>query len=273
MTFIETQLLKFKTIIENAIKTDGVKGKERAIRSSELINLIHEAVKNEFILQRINPKNIYPPIGEKSPEIKMAGLLKQKDQDICVIPSNIEKEPSIISWGPLAFLNRLDPYGYEFSRNTLVINVRSQMSSLAKNADTLFERTFAEAMNLHMKYPDIVLGEVYLIPLYEYDEELVKQRKVGFKKNPTNVARYISFFNSINERKLNGQPYEYERCALLIVDFSLQTPHLFKNSQELKEAGYLSPEFEIEYEKLSYHNFVKKLLDTYKERFVISNLL
>ena len=34
------------------------------------------------------------------------------------------------------------------------------MSSLAKNADTLFERTFAEAMNLHMQYPNIVLSDV-----------------------------------------------------------------------------------------------------------------
>ena len=44
------------------------------------------------------------------------------------------------------------------------------MSSLAKNADTLFERIFAKSLNLHMRYPNIVLGEVYLIPVYEYDD-------------------------------------------------------------------------------------------------------
>ena len=53
------------------------------------------------------------------------------------------------------------------------------MSSLAKNSDTLFERTFAEAQNLHMRYPDIVLGEVYLIPVHEYDDDMVKRGTVN----------------------------------------------------------------------------------------------
>lgn len=71
------------------------------------------------------------------------------------------------------------------------------MSSLAKNSDTLFERTFAESQNLHMRYPNIVLGEVYLIPVREYDDELVKSNRVGFKARQTNIEKYISFFNSM----------------------------------------------------------------------------
>lgn len=273
MAFIDEQLLIFKNKIENAIVTAGASGKESIIRSSDLINLIHDAVKHEFISLGVNPNNIYPPFLASKPEIKMAGLLKQKDQDICVVPSGIHKNPINIDWGPLAFQNKNDPYGYNYSTNTLVVNVRSQMSSLAKNADTLFERTFAEALNLHMRYPKIVLGEVYLIPIHEYDDELVKSHRVGFKQRQTDVERYISFFNSINNRELGGADYEYERCTLLIVDFNQAQPRLFNNSAELKAAGYISKDFEIEYATLGFRTFAKDILEIYKSRYDISNLM
>lgn len=44
-----------------------------------------------------------------------------------------------------------DKYGFEFTEHTLSVNVRSQLSSIAKNFDTLYERTFAEAINLHLR--------------------------------------------------------------------------------------------------------------------------
>lgn len=229
MLFIDEQLIKFKRLIEEAIVDGGTQGKESMIRSSALINLIHDAVKNEFIQAGVKCDNIYPHFGETKPELKIAGFLKQKDQDICIIPSDISKEPTTINWGPMAFENKSDPYGFEYSTNTLIINVRSQMSSLAKNTDTLFERTFAEAQNLHMRYPDIVLGEVYLIPVHEYDDELVKRKQVGFRTKQTNVEKYISFFNSINNRLTGDKNYAYERCALLIVDFNRPRPYLFRN--------------------------------------------
>ncbi len=272
MVNIDTQLLEFKKMIESSIVKGGVNGKESAIRSSVLINLIHDAVKSEFIKKGINPNNIYPPYGASKPELKLAGFLKQKDQDVCIIPSGIRKVPTTIKWGPLAFEGKVDPYGMEFSTNTLVINVRSQMSSLAKNTDTLFERTFAEAQNLHMRYPNIVLGEVYLIPVHEYDDELVKNNRVGFKARQTNLEKYISFFNSINGRQAGGLDYAYERCALLIVDFSKPQPYLFKNSGELKAAGFISNNFGIEYANLNFQNFAEDILQVYSKRYDINNL-
>lgn len=272
MSFIDTQLLTFKTMIEKSIITGGAKGKESMIRSSALINLIHDAVKNELIEQGVHPNNIFPPFGESKPEIKMAGFLKQKNQDVCVLPANVEKKSIIINWGPLKFENKKDPYGFEFSTNSLVINVRSQMSSLAKNSDTLFERTFAEAQNLHMRYKNIVLGEVYLIPTHEYDDTLVSQNRVGFKLNQTNIEKYISFFNSINNRPINGENYEYERCALLIVDFSKAQPKLYQNSAELKRDGLISSSFEIEYATLAFDSFAKDILNIYASRYDIHNL-
>ena len=212
MAFIDEQLLTFKEMIEDSIVTGGVKGKESMIRSSQLINLIHDAVKYELIQHGVSANQICPRLGETKPEVKLAGFLKQKDQDVCVVPRNVRKSPLTIDWGPMAFQRKYDPYGFEYSNNTLVINVRSQMSSLAKNSDTLFERTFAEAQNLHMRYPDMVLGEVYLIPINEYDDEAVKENEVAFKQHQTDVEKYISFFDSINGRQLNEPDYMYERC-------------------------------------------------------------
>lgn len=272
MEFIDEQLIEFKQMIEKAIIENGEDGKTSVIRSSDLINLIHDAVKFELIKQGINREKIFPPFKKKSPEIKLAGFLKQKNQDVCVLPINMERKPTIINWGPLAFENKTDQYGYEFSNNALVINVRSQMSSLAKNTDTLFERTFAEADNLHMRYKDMVLGEVYLIPTHEYNDNLVKDNIVGFKTNHTNIEKYISFFNSINNRKLGAESYLYERCALLIVDFNNKVPKLYKNSQELKEDGLISDDFPIEYSTLAFDTFAKDILKIYSERHNINNL-
>lgn len=189
------------------------------------------------------------------------------------MPSNIQESPLIIDWGPMSNEQRMDPYGFEYSTNSIVINIRSQMSSLGKNSDTLFERTYAEPLNLHIKYPDIVLGEVYLIPLYEYDDSAVARREVAFSNRQTKVEKYINFFNAINNRNRGGNDYQYERCALLIVDFNNATPILYNNSRELIEAGIISANFNIEYETLSFRNFARDIIRIYGERFDINNII
>ena len=274
MLFIDAQLLKFKTEFENAIISNGVKGKESIIRSSMLINLIHDAVKYELIQQGVDPNQVYPHFGETKPELKIAGFLKQKDQDVCVAPKSIQKTPRKITWGPLANEDVTDTYGEEYTRNTLVINVRSQMSSIAKNTDTLFERTFAEALNLHMMYKDIVLGEVYLIPVYEYDEATMDARKISFKTHQTNIAKYISFFAAVNRRtEKNDELYKYERCALLVVDFREKQPMLYRTTAQLIHKGLLPKDFPIELAELSFDSFANDILASYQSRFILQNLM
>lgn len=277
MRFIDSQLKTFKDIFEDAIIQRGSMGKTSLIRSSVLINLIHDAVKNELQEMGVNPEMIYPRIHETKPEIKVTGLLKQKDQDITVLPRNIEPTPGQISWGPLKYENIIDKYGREYVENMLIINVRSQMSSIAKNSDTLFERTFAEALNLHLLYPNVVLGEVYLIPAYEYDDELVKINRVGFKYNPINIEKYISFFTTMNSRDINieedSEYYKYERVALLIVDFSKEIPKLYSTTEELKADGLVSDNFELEYENLNFESFAKDILEVYASRYDINNIV
>lgn len=253
---------------------NGLLAKESFIRSSKLIGLLHETVKYDLICHGVNPKNIYPQYGFSKPEIKFAGFLKQKYQDITVVPRKIHPEKTEITWGPLSYEGILDLYGYNYTSNSLVINVRSQLSSLAKNVDTLFERTFAEAMNLHLIYEQMVLGEVYLIPVYEYEQESAKKNIVKFSNHKTNLEKYISFFSSISGRKeVDKDEFKYERCALIIADFSKKEPILYSTTEELKQAHLISKDFDLELERISFTSMVPDLLKTYSERFDISNII
>lgn len=264
---INHALVKFKTLIEDAIRKSGSAGKNQMIRSSQPINLIHDAVKYELMMHGVVPEQIYPRLGQSKPELKLAGLLKQKDQDICVLPRKISKKKTSITWGPMAMLGKTDAYGPTLTERILAINVRSQMSSIKKNTDTLFERTYAEALNLHMKYPNIVLGEVYLIPVYEYDEEAARNRQVGFSSKMTDIKKYISFFSAINSNGAKVESYQYERCALLIVDFNRSTPKLYHTTKELCGDGLISEDAALNYEPLAFGSFARDIMAVYKQRF------
>lgn len=249
---------------------DGLKAKESLIRSSKLINLIHEAVKQDLLDYGIDNKRVFPPRGNTKPELKIAGFLKQKDQDVCVVPTKINKKPRIITWGPLSTEHIEDAYGQAYAEQTLVINVRSQISSLAKNADTLFERTFAEPMNLHLIYPKIVLGDVYLIPVNEYDETKMVDNKIAFKSHKTNVLKYISFFAAISNRKSDDDDlHKYERCALLVVDFNRSVPKIYTTTQELINDGIIPASCKIDFSKISIDNFIEDIIEIYNNRFGI----
>ncbi len=83
MAYIDNQLKSFKDMIEDAIITGGVAGKTSCIRSSALINLIHDAVKWELIEHSVRKENIRPPFGKTKPEIRMAGLLRTRMYVCC----------------------------------------------------------------------------------------------------------------------------------------------------------------------------------------------
>lgn len=278
MPYIDGQLLALKSLYESKIRENGKKGKTSAIRSSALINIIHDSVKHELIQHRIDPARIKPKLGKTSGESQLSGYYKQKKQDVCVEPKKIRKSKRTISWGPMASEKLEDKYGEEYTQNTLVINIRSQLSSVAKNTDTLFERTLAEALNLHKKYPDIVLGEVYLIPTHEYDESTMddecKDHRITFKEGHTNIAKYISFFKELSDRRqVTDELCKYERCALLVVDFNRHQPYLYRSTAELKAANLVPADFDIELADLSFDSFAADILAVYGERFELQNLL
>jgi len=259
---IHKVLVQIKNVYDHAITTahfndntyaNGNKAKEALIRSQKIINLIHEFVKNDFVNSGVPPYMIFPPVGKSKPEIKIKGFLKSKNQDVTIVPDVRQ-----------IFLSDTDSIDNE---RMLSVNIRSQLSSLAKNIDTLYERTFAEALNLHLSYPRQCLGEVYLIPTHEYNDKTMLQNQVTFK-SVSKIENYIKMFQAINKRgSANKDEYKYERICLLIADFRQENPKLYESIEELKKDGLIHEESIVTLENLTYKNFASDLLAIYKDRF------
>lgn len=264
---IQEAVNNFKDLIESSIIEGGNEAKTAMIRSSRPILNIHEAVKSQLVENGVNEKLIYPSLGKRQPELKLAGSLKQKDQDVCVVSNSLNPQKEVLGIGLLKGVE--DKYGEEFTEKTLAINVRSQISSIQKNFDTLYERTISEAQNLHDRCPKIVLGEVYLIAVPEYNDKEFVNNKCAFKKlSPRLVEKYIKSFHAITNRSdTNKYFYQYEATCLLIVDFNRETPKIYHSTEDLITDGLLPVDTKIRFEGLEWSGFSKKLLNIYEKRF------
>jgi len=255
-------------------KNDGLQARESLIRSGQLIQNIHEVVKislNESLEKEgFKDFSIHPPIGKSSPERDVWGLLKKKKQDVVVL---FEKEKEeVIEEGPLK--GTKDLLGKNATKYSIVIGIRSQLSSVGKNTDTLMERAFAETINLRLRHPYLVMGEVYMLIVKEYDEQAMKENRIEFKDNYCKVENYISIFNAMSGRNNYDQlldSYKYEKSALLLVDFSREPAKIYTNLEELKEDGIVSQAFSEDFSLLVPQSFVKGLIDAYKVRHNFSN--
>jgi len=255
-------LLRIKNEFDTAITTaqfngntyaNGNKAKEALIRSQRIINYIHEFIKEEFKRCGVPPQMIHPPLGSSNPEIKIKGFLKSKNQDVSIIP-----DTSIIP---------LTKIGSPEVEKVLSVNIRSQLSSLGKNIDTLYERTFAEALNLHLSYPKQCLGEVYLIPTHEYDDRAMLTNRVVFR-SVSKIEDYIRMFQAINGRRASDRDeYKYERVCLLIADFRQQSPKLYSSIEELKNDNLVPVGTTVNLDNLTINNFAEDLLAIYTDRF------
>jgi len=261
---------RFKSSIEGSIISGGTTAKNNLIRSQQPIKLLHEVVKSELISNGVNEQYINPPLGESAGELKLAGFFKHKDQDICIVPNNVERTPEILHTEGILY-GKKDTFGHDFTEKTLSINVRSQLSSSAKNFDTLYERTFAEALNLHLRCPQMVLGEFYMIAVNEYDSNFANNKQVVYKQNSsikTHIQKYLLSFNAVNGRNdIFSNHYRYERVCLLIVDFSQNTPKVYNTDEELRADGLLKEDSIASIRNLSFPNFISDLLQIYTERF------
>mgnify|MGYP006257801333 CR=1 FL=1 len=263
---IQEAVENFRQLIEDAILEGGNEAKTAMIRSSKPILNIHEAVKHEMLHNSINDISIFPPLNARTPELKLAGALKKKDQDICLVPE-IGKAEEILKTGLLD--GEIDEFGFDYTEQTIAINIRSQISSIQKNFDTLYERTIMEAINLHERCPKMVLGEVYMIAIPEYDDKQFKSNTVAFKKaNAKVVEKYIKSFQAINARKTTAKEfYKYEAVCLLIIDFSKKTPIIYESAKALKKAGLLPSHSTLSMQNLSWNSFAQNLLYTHENRF------
>lgn len=165
---LQNAVNEIKKSIEAAIKKSGTEGKNNLIRSQKPIKLLHEVVKAELIRNKVNANLLNPPLDQSHGELSLAGFFKKKDQDICVVPNGVKAKKETLNFQGILY-GQEDKYGFDLTEKSLSINVRSQLSSSSKNFDTLYERTFAEALNLHLRCPKMVLGEFYMIAVNEYD--------------------------------------------------------------------------------------------------------
>lgn len=270
MLTIQQAVNKIKSLIEDAIINGGVEGKNNLIRTQIPICLLHDAAKASFIDNGVNPNFVAPIYGDHMGEQKLAGFFKCKDQDICFMPNNYQKKEETLEFDGI-LKGKIDPFGYDLTEHILSVNVRSQLSSTAKNFDTLYERTFAEALNLHLRCPKMVLGEFYMIPVYEYDDALAKDNRVGFKRNRNiskHLEKYIYSFNAVNGRiDTKGEEYKYERVCLLIVDFSRKTPKIYNTNAELIADNLLPANTTAYIDNLNFSSFAKDLIKIYETRF------
>lgn len=264
---IQQAIDSFKDLIETSIKSGGNAAKTAMIRSSKPILNIHEAVKHQLVANGVSIRLLFPPLDQRTPEIKLAGSLKQKNQDVCVKPNDIQPNIEVLTEGLLKGVS--DVYGEEFTKRILTINVRSQISSIAKNFDTLYERTITEAQNLHDRCPEIILGEVYMIAVPEYNDKEFGNNKIVFKKlSPKLVENYIKSFQAITGRNTTKKNFfQYEATCLLIVDFSKTPSKIYNSTAELVADGLLPATSTVKYEGLEWNSFAKKLTDIYNSRF------
>jgi len=253
----------------NQKKANGLEAKTSLIRSEQLIQEIHEVVKislNSALKKAgFNGFSIHPEIGKTSPEKLVWGFLKKKKQDVVVLFN--EPNPEKITEGPL--IGQIDELGKKTTEKAIVIGVRSQLSSIDKNFDTLMERTFAESMNLHLRHPKLVLGEVYLLIVREYDEQAMKKNQIKFKDKYTDVEKFITIFNGMSHRenfKNLNELYKYESTALLLVDFSQTPVKLYTSLEELKKDGIVSKQFNQNFNSISPIGFSERLIKSYKKR-------
>lgn len=270
MLTIQEAVNEIKSLIEVAIVKGGIEGKNNLIRTQIPICMLHDAAKASFIANGVNPNLVAPVYGDHLGEQKLAGFFKRKDQDICFMPNNYQKKEETLNFDGI-LKGKKDPYGHDLTEHILSVNVRSQLSSTAKNFDTLYERTFAEALNLHLRCPKMVLGEFYMIPVYEYDDALAKDKIVGFKRNRNiskHLEKYIYSFNAVNGRNTTiGEEYKYERVCLLIVDFSRDTPIIYNTNAELIADNLLPANTTASIDNMNFPTFAKELIKVYEQRF------
>lgn len=255
----------YRNQLRDAIVARGTAGKTAAIRSGKPIQAIHKAVKLALEHKSVDASRFSPTIASTKGELTLTGFIKKKRQDVCVkplglTPSKRDRLSSLLS-------GTEDSFGKAYTERTIAINVRSQFSSLAKNFDTLFERTVAEAHNLHLNCPSMVLGEVYMIAAPEYDVEAI-DRHVFQPCNLKFIDKYVEAFAAINNRKSVEDPdYLYERVCLLVVDFREEVPVVHQSTDALRKAGLLSPNSVAQYEGLEWDTFAEDILAIYRKRF------
>ena len=236
---LASRLQSFKTSYEGTSNGSPEKKISR-IRSGKLIGIIEDWCREELINEGILASYIST--------IKATGFFKTKSQDVGVRCIKRCKEHRNIP--PLA------------------INVRSQLSSINKNYDTLYERVLAEALNLHEADPNHVSGFLWLMPLWGYEQKKHKSGTIS-RSEDYDRSKYITSLNLLDGRKSpDDSNWKFERMCMLLVDFSQAPPKPILGHPHDHLDQYLFPNLDIqkEWKCLDYRDFFKTLVSAAKSR-------
>ena len=238
---LQEHLSRIKRIYENEIKReDGNPG--FLIRSGKIIDELHEYLKHELIKNGVKKTYINPPLGKTSPEKAIDGYFKTKDQDILV---QKEENQPLIS-----------------------LNIRSQLSSVQKNYDTLFERLVAESVNIHEKFPQVPCGYLYLLPAVGYNSDAMKENKV-VRNEHFNWEKYLTTFGLLADRQdSSDKTFKYEKICLLAVDFSVNPPEVLSSTGDFLSRGLITRDFSksFDYSPLKINDIIEKLVYIFDRR-------
>lgn len=202
------------------------------IRSGKLILEIHEVVKTWIDI--FHPMSIQPELNATKPEKNLNGYFKKKKQDVFATFSNDQQ---------------------------LCVNVRSQLSSICKNFDTIFERTCAEVLNIRLRHPDMICCEVMMYPIRGMSATNTNDLSFTEKCNITQL--YQKYSKLLVENQVlptyNESPWQYHAFVIILVDFEMTPPQLVENYDIFKKK---CPEESLEkelFDKMSITRFFHTL--------------
>lgn len=165
----------------------------KAVRGQGFIKILHGHIAEE-LESRLTPWAIKRGIYIK-PEAKIYGSHKPKNVDVAVIdPTN----------GPL-----------------LAVGVRSQMSSIGKNALTYYQDIVGECISLQDRFPMCTYGYAYLHPLAS-----IKEGKEGESIDHERFARLYEAISGRDGRAYTQIRGVYDEFAYMVVDFAQSPPTL-----------------------------------------------
>lgn len=214
--------------MHNLYATDRVK----AIRGQHFIKALHGFIAVQ-LRERLHPDAVKNGVAVLE-EAKILGSHKTKDVDAAVI------HPTI---GPL-----------------VLVGVRSQMSSVGRNALTYYQDIVGEAVSLQERYPMTIHSYVYLHP-YSYLEvrKATKTLPEREERVTPNHSRYAQMYKAItgrDDRLYRTATGIYDEFAYMVVDFDA-TPAALRD--DVVRAAVPNMD-------LSVHTFVDRIVATYKRR-------
>ena len=197
-----------------------------AVRGQAFIKLLHGYVADqlEARLTRFSRRRGIKVVKEAT----ILGSTKPKDEDVAVIdPEN----------GPL-----------------VLVGVRSQMSSVGKNALNYYEMLVGECTSLEEWFPMTTHGYVYLHPL-----QSIKEGKEDETIDHTRYSRMYAAATGRDKRDYKTQRGRFDHFAYMVVDFD-QSPPVVRD--DIVQAAVPALDMTID-------TFVDRLIATFKERLIL----